>query len=199
MTVTPPVPPVADNVDSSGKDGEPKDQSKDSVSYETHRRLLAEKKAATERLAVLEAEKKAREDKELADKGEFQKLLEKEREEKAALKADLDARTLRDQKAMKIAAVYKALGGKIDRKWLSQVDYDQINIDPDTGEVEASGVTKAADALKKEWPEAFVDPNTPRIPSDAPKGSGSNTISRAEWLKLPAKEMQKWKLSQIVD
>lgn len=171
----------------------------ESVSYETHRRLLDEKKKIQAKLVAFEAEKKASEEAELTRKGEIQKLLDmakKEAEElRAKVKADEELRT----QGKKLSSVVRALGSNVDEKWYGVIGQhiDDIMTNPDTGEIEQMSVTSVVDKLKKTWPE-MLKKQAAGMPNEAPMGNGSTTISRDEWLKLTAKDMKKWRPEQVI-
>jgi hypothetical protein len=94
-------------------------------------------------------------------------------------------------------AVIDALGGNVDQKWLRLIDTDEVVVNPETGEVDPMTVARAAESLKKQWPEMLR--KTAALPNAAPAGNGGGMISRADWLKLSSKEMMKYKPDQITD
>ena len=171
---------------------------KDSVTYETHRKLLDEKKKIQARLEAFEAEKKAKEEEEAKRKGDFETLLRTREEENQTLKAQLKAKEELEVKRRKLAAVLDSIGGEVEPKWFSLIDTSQVVVNPDTGEVDQMTVTKAVENLRKTWPEMIKNPNPARLPADAPKGNTAGKISRDEWLKLSGKEMAKWRFDQII-
>lgn len=190
---------VSESATSSGSDGKTESntqQTKDSVAYDTHRRLLDEKKKLQDKYEVLAKEKAERERKELEEKGEWQKLVaqEKQRADEAAGKlAEYEAARLEAKKAK---ALIQALDGGIDEKFYNFLPVDQILVDPETKEVNKTSVATAAENFRKTYPELLKKPGV-KMPADAPKGNSAGTITREEWLKLPSKEMRKYKPEQI--
>lgn len=174
--------------------------SKDSVSYETHRRLLDEKKKAVAqkaeleaRLASFEAKERQAEEEKLKQTGEYQKLLTLREQENQLLKTKLDSFDSHIKKASKLNAFMKAAGTELDDKWLPLVDVEQIAFRPDAdGEIDMLSVQASVETFKKTWPEAFK-PKGSQIPSDMPNGTG--TITESEWNKLPDKK--KYRPNQI--
>lgn len=170
----------------------------DMVSYETHRRLLDEKKKTQAERDQLLAEKKAREEEEARKRGDFEALL-KSRDE-ALAKATSELASVREKQvtARKLAAVLDTIDGEVESKWYSLIDVSQVIVNPETGEVDPMSVTKVVEGLRKTWPEMIKNPNAPKLPADAPKGNGAGKITKEEWLKLSGKEMGKWKPDQII-
>jgi alanyl-tRNA synthetase len=172
---------------------------KDTVSYETHRRLLDEKKKLQAKLAEIETSKRAQEEEELSRKGETQKLLELAKKEAEELRVKLTAKEQREVQAKKLSAVIRGLGSNVDEKWFGVIgqQLDDVVYNAETGEIEQMSVTSIVEDLKKTWPEMLK--RTPvGMPNDAPKGGGPTTIERSEWLKLSAKEMQKYRPDQVI-
>lgn len=175
-----------------------KTPSKDVVSYDTHRRLLDEKKKTQAERDQLLAEKKQREEEEAKKRGDYEALLKSRDEALAKAQADLASVRETQAKARKLAAVLDSIEGEVEPKWFSLIDVSSVVTNPDTGEIDQMSVTKVVEGLRKTWPEMIKNPNAPRLPADAPKGNGAGKISKEEWLKLPAKEMRVWKPDQII-
>jgi hypothetical protein len=175
----------------------PPTPSKDSVSYETHRKLLDEKKKIQAKLDQVETDRKAAEEAELVRKGELQKLLDLEKKRAADLEAQVKAQEERTLQSKKLSAIVKGLNVPVEQKWLSVLGghLDEVIVN-DTGEIEQMSVTAVVENLKKEWPEMLKRPAA-GMPNGAPQGNGATTITRADWLNLPSKEMTKWKPEQI--
>lgn len=178
------------------EDQEPK---KDSVTYETHRKLLDEKKKLQAKLAEIENDKKQKEEEELTRKGETQKLLELVKKEAEELRTKLTVKEQREVQAKKLSAVIRSLGSNVDEKWFGVIGQhlDEVVYNPDSGEVEQMSVTAIVEDLKKTWPE-MIKKLPVGMPADAPRGSGQGVIERSEWLKLSAKEMRKYRPEQVV-
>jgi hypothetical protein len=178
-----------------GGDEQPKP--KDVVAYETHQKLLSEKKKLQERLDALETERKQREETELTQKGEIQKLLDLRTKEAEELRKSLTLKEERELRAKKLGAVLKGLGGSVDDKWFTVIgDHIDDVILNESGEIEQMSVTGVVEGLKKVWPE-MIKKSGPIMPNESPNG-GTTTIARSEWLKLPSAEMSKWRPEQII-
>lgn len=172
---------------------------RDSVNYETHRKLLDEKKKIQAKLDEILVREKEREEAEARKRGDFEALLksrneELEKERKA--REDLENRIIQGRK---MNAVLEALGGNVDAKWLKLIDVSEVAVNPETGEIDKLTVARQAEALKREWPEMVRQVG--KLPSTAPKGleGGLGMITESEWRKLGnTKEMSKYKKDQII-
>ena len=116
---------VSDATDNPGRENQ-----KDTVNYETHRKLLAQRKNDMLRMQEMENQIKSFQDKEksleeqkLAEQGEYKKLLELREQEIANLKQktqeayeNLNQKDKMIQNAHKLDAVYEKLPGKIKRQ-----------------------------------------------------------------------------------
>lgn len=189
--------PVGNGEGSTG--GAAPDDVGDVVTKKHHERVLFELKKEREAKAALQSEKEAREKKDLEERGEYQKLLELAKKEKE--EAEAEAKALKNQfvTGRKANALLKALDNGVDDKYFSFLPIDEILLDPESGEINQTSVTKAAESFKKNYPEIYRSKNAPRLPNDAPQGGGALTISRSEWAKLTSKEMKKWKPDQVTD
>lgn len=179
-----------DHGDSGGGSG--------SVAYETHRKLLAEKKRRDEELAAanakieaFQADMKAREEAELRQKEDYKRLLELREKELLETKAKNESFQRMVEEATKIQALQKALNGALDPKFRPLVDIDQIVLDPATGKVDELSVTAYAEKFRQTYPTVLVGTKmAPGMPTNAPQGGGGSLTYEA-WLKLPRDEMIK--------
>ena len=191
----------ADQDNSSGVSG----SQEQSVSYETHRKLLGEKKRRDEELAEVKRqldsmlkEKQEAEEKRLLETNEFKTLYESQKEKTMKLETELKTREERETNARKLNAFLKHLGGSVEDKYWVHIDIDKIAVNPETKEVDEMTVTKEIERFKATYPELIKKQGGgARLPSDAPQGSAVNKISYDEWKKLPLKEMKKYKVDQI--
>lgn len=172
---------------------------KDVVAYETHRRLLDEKKKLQEKYEALASKDKVREEDDAKKRGDFDAILKSREEELKSTRDELTSIRETIKNAQKLTAVLSTAGSPIESKWHGLIDTSKILINPDSGEVDQMSVTKVVEDLRKSWPEMFKNPNAPKLPADAPLGNSAGKINRSEWLNLPEKEMRKWKMEQIID
>lgn len=169
----------------------------DKVDYETHRKLLGEKKALAAKQASLEAElekhrqiERERQEKELEAakdyekiKAQYQEQLEAERKKNAQLESERVT-------ALKLDAFFGALDGQLDRRYWGLIDTDAIVIDPTTRVPDHMAVTKYIEQFRKEYPEVIARPGKPSMPNDKPIGNGSGSLTLEQWKALPLKEMK---------
>lgn len=194
-------PPVVDpSVPVEPKDPDPTDptpEPKGTVAYETHQKLLREKKKADQVAAEYKAKLDAFEREKLEAAGEHQKIAAAEREARLALEAKLKARDEEDLMRRKLIALGNEAG--VDSKYLRFLDPDEVAVDPETGEIDKATLVKAAQKVRTEYPAFLKKSGGTPPPADAPNGTGvPSTITRSEWMKLSSKEMTKWKPNQII-
>jgi hypothetical protein len=177
---------------------------KESVAYETHKRLLDEKKRVQSELEVLRQKDKEREEADAKKRGDYETLLQLKEAELAKAREEAEKERLNRagleeavKSAQKQVAVIDALGGQIDPKWHRFIDVDKVIINPETGKIDPLSVAKYAEELKRDWPEMLK--KTSVLPAGAPQGGSQSFIKRDDWLKLSSKEMRKWKFDQILD
>lgn len=183
---------------SAGGEESTEQQRKDQVNYETHRRLLDEKKKVQRERDELLAEKEARSRKELEEKGEVQKLLELERKKAEEASAKLRDYEEKFTEAKKLSSLLKALDNGVDEKFFGFLPIEKIKVDEESGEINLSSVAEVAEMFKKTYPELLKSKQSPQLPLHAPQSNGLATISESEWKKLKSADMKKWKHSQII-
>ena len=169
------------------------------VSYETHRRLLDQKKELAARLQQASAEleevrsgMQAREQKELEEQNRFKELYEKVRQDNENLQKAISERDAQMQKAIKLDAFQKSLGDKkIDRKYAGFINTDNIIFDPETGNVDELSAQKEVERILAEFPEIVRVGQTKAMPTQAPAGVSSHAkMSMQDRLELLAKHLE---------
>lgn len=185
------IPPVVDS-------SQPNPTPDDLVSDEWRKRILNEKKTVQAERDALKAQLAERDRKDLEARGEFQKIAEIAKAEANEAKAKLQEIQSERLTAKKAAALLKALENGVPEKFYGFLPMDDVLVDPDTGEINALSVAKAAEEFRKNYPELLVPKNGPRFPNQAPQGNNGAVLSREEWLKLPVAEMKK-RRQEVVD
>jgi len=179
---------------------------KNSVSYETYSKAIDEVKGLKAKLKDYDEfksqQEKEKADKERADlekKGEFQKLLDLEREKNKKLENDLNSHNARENSRKKLSAVLSNLGGSVDKKFFDLIEFDSVVLKED-GTVDEYSVGKVVEKFKASYPEVIRGPDGNNLPNKAPNGApnGSGKITESAWKALPAKEMKKFKQDQII-
>lgn len=178
------------------------------VSYESHRALLDEKKAAVAERDRLRSEIAERDRKAAEASGDWQRVvaIEKEQREAAererdALKAQVDSVTTQHTQVRKLAAIVKATGGQVDSKWHDLIA-DRFMPDvvvSESGEIDQASVARAVEKLRASFPEVIQGRvhGTPNA-DPAASGNGAGTITYEAWRKLPSVQQKKWPRSSIV-
>lgn len=188
-----------------GTGGSPDDKpKKDVVSYETHTKLLDEKKSLKARneelankLAEFERSKEETERKKLEEQGEYKKLLEAERKQKEELASRLTGIETTMIEHAKRSAVLKNIKGSVMEKYQSFIDVSKVAYDPETGEVDATTAKMVADEFQKEHKVLISSSTIPGMPpQDAPKG-GDTKMTPAQWRALKSSKEMKEKFKDV--
>ncbi len=213
MTDQPKTPPVGEPDGTGGAGGEGEGSGgggspKQTVSYDTHRKLLDEKKRLQTERDALTAEKADRERKDAEAKGDYQKLLDQERaaladerKKREGTEAKLASYEEQEKGRRKLAAILTNVGATVDSKYYGLLPIDDVLVDPTTGEIDQNSVTRAVEKTKKQFPEILKGVGGPGMPKNQPGANGGTpgTIRYSDWKNLPSVEMDKWKREQIVD
>lgn len=187
-----------------GQSGEPvaqpeNQEAKSTIAYETHRKLLDEKKKLQAQLETFLAKEKEREETDARKRGDYEALLKAREEELARERAQRQELDERITRGMKLTSVIEALGGQVDQKWFKLIETDEVAINPETGEIDKMTVARVAESLKKQWPEMVQ--KVTKFPAQAPQGlsGGPGKITESEWKTLKnSAEMNKWRRDQII-
>lgn len=199
--------PSGENEDSQEEESQVKvsdqtDQSRseikdDFVSYDTHRKLLGEKKKEREenlrlrkQLNDLLEEKSMREEAQLKENNDWKALAEKRYEELKSHEAKLKQIEQDRIDAKKLDSFLSALPCNLERKFWRLIDIDKILVNPDSGEVDEMTVTKQVEVWKKEYPETLgYSGSGAKLPNESPKPTDS--LSYDKWKNMSAAEMRK--------
>jgi len=182
------------------------DDKNQTVSYDTHRRLLAEKKEVSERLKKLEEEResllKEKEDKEKAElerKGEIQKLLELERERAKKAEDRLNSIQSDLENAKKRNAVLKHIAGTVPEPARDWIKVDGISLKED-GSVDDESAKLVAQQFEQNFSFAVLKQNTNGgLPNDAAKGgaSGGGKLTVSQWKALKSSKEMKARMADV--
>lgn len=193
---------IDDPADLDGIEG--LDKEKNVVAFDSHKKLLDQKKSIQAKLKESEAELatfKAKE-KELADRetklnedklkeqGDWKTIVATREQEVTTLKAEKDELVTKinsfEKKftdAHKLNAFKEAIGGTLKKdSYFSFVDTSKIALDPATGIIDDKSLKAYANEFVTEYKELIQFKSGAKLPGDAPKHSGS--ISYEEWTKL---------------
>jgi seryl-tRNA synthetase len=193
------------NLGSSGTEtgstsGTPADDSatpkKDTVAYETHLKLLGEKKKLQAEVERLRLEQQEKLEAELKAKEDFKKLAEMKEQEAKEAKQRVSEFEAREKNAMKLDAFLSTLQGTVDKKFWGHIPLDKIVIHPETGEVDMMSVTQTVEWFSKEYYDIVKRAGGPTTPNTAPQG-GSSALTYEEWRKLPLAE-QKARMKEVM-
>lgn len=184
--------------------------SEDKVSYETHRKLLSEKKKLDDKIEALakelenqklsrdaEEEKKLEEAKNLKGllelkqrrEKELQDSLEKTRQENTHLKKTFE-------ESLKMDAILSNTTAPIKKKFWQLIETDKIVLD-ENGKPDLNSVKEVVKAFEEQYPEALDLGRSTQTPATSAGKPGKGTITVEEWARLPLKE-KKERLSDVM-
>lgn len=146
-------------------------QRPEKVDYSTYDKAVKEKKKLSERLNVLESERKQREEKELREKGDLSALLSAREKELAETQGKLAKYEERITKHAKLRAVLEGLNGTVDNEYLDLVPVHMVEIDPETGKPDPESVAKARKVMETKYARVIAPKEVKLPPSDAARGS----------------------------
>lgn len=188
---------------SSGSDSNP--ENKDTVAYDTYRKVLSEKKRRDEENEKLQAQLKEFENKEkerveaeLKQKGDLQKLLDLKKQEKASIEAKLKEKETFIENHMKVQAFKAEIKGIIPEQFERLIDVTKIIIDPSTGRPDPVSVANAAREFETSYGVILGKNGKTPLPNEAAAGNVKK-LTVAEWKLLPLKEMKEKLKSGLVD
>jgi hypothetical protein len=192
------------NSQSSGS-GENNQSTKDTVAYDTYRKLLSEKKKRDDEVEALRVENEKLKSQEqqaqeakLKEQQEWKKLhdlrmkeveterqkVEEERKKRQALESEVT-------NGLKINRFLKAVNGHVEPQYFGLIDTSKIAVDPSTGQIDEASVQAAAREFEKTYGRVIsTKSNSTGLPNDAAKG-GSERLSYDSWKALKnSKEMR---------
>jgi hypothetical protein len=170
-------------------------ETSDVVSYETHKKLLGQRKKDLERLGSMEAElesirkEKAREEEEkLTEQGKYKELLAKKEAELDEVRTRELAREKDLMDAHKLNAFREKLPSRIIHPdYYSHVNLDSIKLDSETRTIDDSSLNDTVNLFLKNHSSLLEKSDSKELPNQAPQGTGPRTLdqmTRAERLQL---------------
>lgn len=180
---------------SSASVGNSDSSTDDTVAYDTHRKLLSQRKKDQERLAEFEAEldkyreaERKREQEKLEARGEYEKILTSYKEENERLKNQMEEGKRRSIESAKLQAFVNSLPGKLrNQQYLAFVNTSEIAVDPETNTVDDISLKRAVDDFLRDH-GALIEPEkteAPRLPNRSSERTAiTNEMSNEEKLKL---------------
>lgn len=164
---------VSKDQDSAHVDSE---NTQETVSYHTHKKLLAQRKAdqlrhqeALKRIEEFEKKEAEAAEKKLVETNQFKELAD----QRAARIAELEARDQEREKALldgaKLNAFKELLPGQVKNKsYYAFVNLDAIELDPTTGVVDQASVEKQVNEFVTQHPGLFTPKQGKTLPGEAP-------------------------------
>ncbi len=179
----------------AGDEQNPENEIKGTVAFETHQKLLNEKKKQGEELKKLRdeaakyaAERKLLEEAALREKEDYKKLFESRDKE---LETERNARLAIEKQvtdSRKLNTFLKNVG-PLEQEYWSLIDLDRINVDPESGKVDEISTKAYADDFKKTfWKVIGTQKN--QMPNEGPTDKKTG-LTYEQWTKLPYAEQRK--------
>lgn len=185
---------VSNTTDSQAGSQDPDERPNNSVSYESHKKLLRQHKAMkmeneslqaqiNEMKAVQEAEAQAK----LEDEKRFEELFRTEQEKSRVLQEE-KSQILQDALNERKRNILKAeLGGVQRDDYLKFADLSKIAV-KDDGSIDMDSVQEVANEFRRDH-SVLLKQDTSMLPANAPSQPGMITYEK--WLTLPAGEKAK--------
>lgn len=173
-------------------------QEKETVAYETYRKLLGEKKKRDEeleatkaKLAELSKAEKLRQEAELKEKEDFKTLLQRREEELQSKEQELSSIKGTLESGAKLRAFLDSVNGVVEKQYWTLVDLDEVKIDPNTGLPDPLTVEALARKFESEYPLVVKPKGQVKIPPNQAAQGSAGKLTHAEWKALgSAKEMK---------
>ncbi len=155
------------------------------VSLESHNKLLAQRKADRDRARDLQAQldtfKAAQEEAErarLAEQNQFKTIAENEKKRADTLAAQVTEMTTSRINATKRAAVKEALGGVHKDDYLKFADLSQVQMNDD-GSIDPESVKAVASKFRESYPELVASKGKGNLPGNEAASSYQGTKPRS--------------------
>lgn len=171
------------------------------VKFETYDKVMSKLKKTesllketTDRVSQFEKEQRAKQENELFEKGEYEKLLKLEKEKnQELLKSFEETRQERDSafntliKARKEQAVVEKLSGKLKKAaYFDYINTDEVIINPETGEIDQESAALVANKFAQSFPELIDTKAIQKLPNDA----AHYAFQPENFRSVPLKEMR---------
>lgn len=168
-----------------------------SVSFNSHQKLLNEKRSVSERLKAAEAKLSAAEKEQsdakeasLRQKEDWKTLAETK--EKDLLDAQTEVKLLRGQisDGTKINAFLEKMReshGEVGQQYWGLVDLDKLEIDPETSLPTESSMTDVVNNYVQKFAQTIIRKDSAKI-TDNQGGQSNVGLTHKQWLALPLKE-----------
>lgn len=175
------------------------------VAYETHQKLLNQRKADQRKARELEDKVrqltesiKSAENAKLEEKQEYKKLYEATKVELEAKKREQEERDRIIVNKEKQAALNKELGGLKNDAYFRFAELDNIVID-DSGQVDLTSVRLEANRFRQNFPELITPSNPVRVNNQAPSGDAPVLSHQKDAREMSSSEREAFKRKAIME
>jgi hypothetical protein len=171
------------------------ESSRDSVQYETYRKVLSEKKRRDEELAEarreleeIRARDKANKEKELIEQNKWQEYAKaKEEEAKAAIER-VRSYEEREIASRKLDRVLSGVGDPIDSKFWGLINIDSVAYNPESGEFDETSLNAEIQRIKTQMPEIITRRQNASFDASAPAKNGNSQIDLQKFASMSKAE-----------
>lgn len=186
----------------------------DKVSYDTYSRVLGKLKKTEQEMGEyrsvvqkFQEQQRLKEEEDLIKQNDFESfksLKERELAEAQKRMSELESSlSKKDQMILnthKLTAFYDKIPGKIKkREYLSFVPLDQIEINPETFEVDEDSLMKTVNGFMQNHGSDLVDMKKISMPSEAADPNAPGKIRYSDWVKLSRVDKDKYAIKDIID
>lgn len=184
------------------------ESSKDSVQYETYRKVLSEKKRRDEELAEarreleeVRARDKANKEKELIEQNKWQEYAKAKEEEAKAALARVQSYEEREIASRKLDKVLSGVGDPIDSKFWGLINIDSVAYNPESGEFDETSLNAEIQRIKTQMPEIITRRPNASFDASAPAKNGNSQIDLQKFASMSKseKKMAVGQLSSVPD
>ena len=184
------------------------DSSKDSVQYETYRKVLSEKKRRDEELAEarreleeIRARDKANQERELIEQNKWQEYAKAKEEEAKAAIARVKSYEEREIASRKLDRVLSGVGDPIDSKFWGLINIDSVSYNPESGEFDETSLNAEIQRIKTQMPEIISRRQNANFDPSAPVKNGNSQMDLQKFASLSKteKKMAVGQLSSVPD
>ena len=171
------------------------ESSKDSVQYETYRKVLSEKKRRDEELAEarreleeVRARDKANKEKELIEQNKWQEYAKAKEEEAKAALARVQSYEEREIASRKLDKVLSGVGDPIDSKFWGLINIDSVAYNPESGEFDETSLNAEIQRIKTQMPEIITRRQNASFDASAPAKNGNSQIDLQKFASMSKSE-----------
>lgn len=153
----------------------------DTIAYETHKKLLSQRKSDQEKMRGLEQQlndfvsaQRTSEENKLKEQGQYKELVDQREKEIESLRQENVNYKSSFDKAIKLSAFRDQLGGTVDNSsYYDFVNVDEIVLDAESGVIDMASVEQVVNQFKQTHSKLYTPRASKALPNDAPQTQAS--------------------------